>query len=105
MPVHSLGSCTLTVSNAGPATARFVTAAIALPYHLAPIWGGRSGSWFGGAGLWFVGSLAPGASVSFSVGFVALGPTWGPVLGAAFSFNRDPNVANNIATADVTVTG
>ena len=105
VPVHGLGTCTLIVANAGPATARFVTAEIVLPYRLARIWDGWGGSWFGGAGLWSVDSLGSGASITLSVSFVALGPTWGPVFGAAFSFNHDPNYDNNVATAEVNVTG
>ncbi len=105
VPAHHQGSCTLTVANAGPAPARFLTAEIVLPEGLARLPASRGGAWFGGAGLWSDRALAPGSSASFSVDFVAFRPTWGPVLGAAFSFTHDPNVANNVATARVDVTG
>ena len=109
LPLNSIGSCTLTVSNLGPATARFVNATLVLPYHLARVWTWWGvpwwgASWFGNSGLFFVGSLAPGTSVTYSVSFIAFGPTWGSVLGAAFSFNHDSNYTNNVATATVTVT-
>jgi hypothetical protein len=100
---HHQGSCTVTVANKGPATARFVTAEIVLPFGLARVPAGRGGAWFGGARLWTMGSLAPGSSASFSINFVAIRATWGPVFAAAYSFNRDPNEANNVATARIDV--
>ncbi len=101
--VRTVASCTLTVANAGPATARLVRAGISLPFRLWPL--SAPGSlWFGDSGLWLVHTLAPGASVAFTVSFRALVPGRDSVLAVALSENPDPNFANNLARATVTIT-
>jgi uncharacterized repeat protein (TIGR01451 family) len=72
----ALGSCTLTVSNAGPATARSVTADLALPFGFERV-PGAHGLWIGNVDTWFLGSLDAGSAASFSVNFVAFGSPQG----------------------------
>ncbi|MGA2473538.1 MAG: putative Ig domain-containing protein, partial [Acidimicrobiales bacterium] len=103
--VRAEASCTLTVDNAGPATAGFVTAGITLPFRFWRVSATGSGPWFGNAGVWFVRSLAPGSSASFTVTFRAWIPGRGLVVGAGLSESPDPDHANNVAVANVDVTG
>ena len=100
-----MASCTLTVANAGPATARFVAAGISLPYRFWRVSATPGGLWFGNTGVWFLRSLPPGSSASYTVSFRAsrLGAGW--VWAAGLSRSPDPDHANNVATATVTVTG
>ena len=103
--VRGEASCTLTVANAGPATARFVTAGITLPFRFWRVSSTGSSLWFGNAGVWFVRSLAPGSSASFAVTFRAWIPGRGLVVGSGLSGSPDPDHANNVAVATVDVTG
>ena len=105
VPVHAEGSCTLTIANAGPAAARFVTAGIILPFRLWQLSASPGGWWFGNAGVWFVRSLAAGASADFTVSFQARSPGQLQVVGIEYSGSPDPDHANNVAVADVDVTG
>ena len=119
VPVQTVASCTLTVVNAGPATAHFVTAAIELPHRfwrVAPSrdggWSGHEGGWSGHEGgwsdhedMWFVGPLAPGSSASFTVSFRPAKRGEGTLRASAWSGNPDPDFANNLAVAMVVVTG
>jgi len=103
-PVGAVASCTVTILNAGPSTAHFVAAEVALPF---PFWRVSSGGgwWFGHFGLWFVGRLGPGSSTSFTVSFRAVWPTSGTVWAAAWSANPDPSWSDNVATASVSFGG
>ncbi len=103
--VRSVGNCTLIVRNAGPATARFVTVELALPFRFARVGATRGGFWFGNVGTWFVGALDPGSAATFSVSFVAFFPGRDTVVGLGLAETRDSDYANNLATAPVTVTG
>jgi hypothetical protein len=103
LALHSEGSCTLRVDNAGPATARFVAADIALPYRLSRMAGSRG--WCPDLGMWFVPSLAPGSSATFTVRFRATRPGRGTVMAAALAANPDPSYANNVTAAQVLVEG
>ncbi len=102
--VRADASCTLTVANAGPATARFVTASIRLPFRFWRVSSSRGGLWFGNAGVWFVRSLSPGSSATFTVGFQARMPGRGRVVGAGISGSPDPDRADNVAVATVDAT-
>ena len=55
--VRAEAACTLTVANAGPATARFVTAGITLPFRSWRVSATPGGRWFDNAGVWLVRSL------------------------------------------------
>ncbi len=102
---QAVASCTLTVANAGPATARFVAAGISLPNRFHRLSSTPGGLWFGHTGVWFLRSLPPGASASYTVSFRAERPGVGWVWAAGLSRSPDPDQANNEATATVTVTG
>jgi uncharacterized repeat protein (TIGR01451 family) len=104
VPVRATASCTLTVLNGGPATARFVTASIALPFRFARATATGGAFWFGNVGTWFLGSLQPGSSETFAVSFRASTPGRGTVLAAALAENPDPNYANNVVRAQLQVT-
>jgi len=101
---QTIDSCTLTVANAGPATARFAAAGISLPYRFWRVSATPGGLWFGNTGVWFLRTLAPGSSASYSVSFRASRVGAGWVWAAGLSRSPDPDHANNSATATVTVT-
>ena len=101
--VRTVGSCTLTVLNAGPATAKFVAAGISLPFRFWRVSATPGGLWFGHTGVWFVRSLPAGSSATYTVSFRAQGPGRGWVWAAGMSRSPDPDHANNVATATVTV--
>jgi len=103
IPQWAVASCSFTVANAGPATAHFVTADIALPWRFWRVSASRGGWWFGTAGLWFVGSLDAGSSATFTVSFRATRPGHRSVVAAGLSANPDPNYANNVAVAPIDV--
>jgi uncharacterized repeat protein (TIGR01451 family) len=119
VPVRTVASCTLTVANAGPATAHFVRAAIELPHRFWRVpapgegwwsdheggWSDHEGGWSDHEDLWFVGRLAPGSSASFTVSFRPPKRGDGTVRASAWSGNPDPDYANNVAVATVVVTG
>ena len=102
---QAVASCTLTVANAGPATARFVAAGFSLPYRFRLVSATPGGQWFGPTGVWFLRSLPPDSSASYTVSFRAMRLGAGWVWAAGLSFSPDPDRANNEATATVTVTG
>ena len=101
--VGSIGTCALTVRNGGPATARFVTAELALPYGFERV-GAIRGFWNGNCSMWFLGTLDAGSAATFSVRFVAVGSRHHTVVGFALSETPDGDYANNLATATVDVT-
>ena len=105
VPVWTVATCSLRVANAGPATAHFVTADLALPPGFWRVSASRGGWWFGNAGMWFVGSLGPGSSATLTVRFRATRPGHPSVVAAGLSANPDPNDANNVAVAHIDVTG
>jgi len=105
VPVRTEASCTLTVANAGPARARFVAAGISLPFWFRRLSATPGGLWFGHTRVWFQRSLPAGGSASYTVSFRAGRPGRGWVWAAGLSRTPDPDHANNVATATVTVTG
>jgi hypothetical protein len=97
------GDCVLTVANAGPDTARTVTAGISLTGQLAETGCTgciRSHRVF----TWRLATLAPGGSVSFTLGVQGARPGQAAVTATASASNPDPRPANNFATAAVTIT-
>lgn len=88
---------TLTVSNAGPATATDVSSAITVPSQVTVTNSGH-GWMFGGDIIWVDESLAAGATVSYTVTFEVNAEARGSVMvdGATISQEvDDPNLANN----------
>ena len=104
VPAWTVASCSLKVANAGPAWAHFVTADVLLPRAFWRVSASGGGRWFGNAGLWLVGSLDPGASVTFTVRFRTTRPGLRSVVAAGLSADPDPNYANNVAVARIDVT-
>jgi hypothetical protein len=105
LAARTVGSCTVTVANEGPATARFVAAAVALPFSFSRVGTTGDGFWFGRSVMWFVGPLPSGASRVLTVSFRARTPVPAMLTAAALSENPDPDYANNLATARISVTG
>ncbi len=102
---HDVGTCSVSVRNAGPATAPSVTADVVLPFLLELESVPAGSTWSGNAGTWSLGDLGPGASAGFSLRFRAETPGSATVVSAVSSGEPDPTVANNAATASVAVTG
>ncbi len=82
-----------------------MTAGITLPFRLWRVSPTRGGLRFGNARIWFLRSLPPGASVAFTVSFRAWRAGPGRVVGFGASRTPDPDHANNVAVATVSVTG
>jgi uncharacterized repeat protein (TIGR01451 family) len=100
----SLGSCTFAVHNAGPATAQFVVAGLALPRWFTVVSPSGNAWWWANDGTFFCGHLPAGSTDLFIVNFRPQKTGTGVVGGAAFSLSPDPDWANNVATASVNVT-
>jgi hypothetical protein len=105
LAVQAVASCTFTVTNAGPAAARYVAAAVALPMSFARVGATGGGMWFGNGGMWYVGRLPSGASTSFAVSFRPRTAGRAVVGAAALAENPDPDYANNVTTVPLVVTG
>jgi Domain of unknown function DUF11/Putative Ig domain len=101
VPIGTVATCTLTVTNGGPATAHRVSAALVLPFGFRRMSSTPAGRWFGHMGFWFVGHLDPGESATLTVSFGSWWPTDGTVLGVGWAANPDPSRSNNVATAAV----
>jgi uncharacterized repeat protein (TIGR01451 family) len=100
----SLATCTFAVHNAGPATAKFVVAGLALPRWFTLVSSSGGGWWWGNGATFFCGPLPAGSTDLYTVNFRPQRTGMGVIGGAAFSFSPDPNWANNVATATVNVT-
>jgi hypothetical protein len=98
------GACTLAVHNAGPATARFVVAGLALPRSFTRVSSTGEAWWWGNLGTWFLGSVPEGSTEAFVVTFRPQRTGTGVLGAAAFSLSHDPSYANNVVTASVNVT-
>jgi len=96
-----VASCTLTVRNTGPATARSVVASIALPRSLTVLAVSDAGTSTSIGANWRVSSLAASTSVTSTV---SVRPAGTLAVGAAgLSTTRDPSYGNNFAAARVAV--
>ncbi len=100
----SLGSCTFAVHNAGPATAQFVVAGLALPRWFTMVSSSGNAWWWGNDATFFCGPLPAGSTDLYIVNFRPQKTGTGVVGGAAFSLSPDPDWANNVAAASVNVT-
>ena len=98
------GTCTLTVANAGPATARRITAAILLTPQLQEV------SCTGGctphphAVTWTLATLDPGASARLAITITATRPGRALLRGLAESPTPDPRPRNNFTVQTITIT-
>ena len=104
LTVGAAGTCTLTVTNHGPAKATGVAVGAAVPDTLK-VTGCSAGCWrLGGLLGWSSGSLAAGQSdsLTFTVTAVRTGSTW--VAAADGSATPDPDPFNNLAFATVKIT-
>jgi hypothetical protein len=95
--------CTLTVHNAGPASASGVIAATALSLQLRQLSCNLGCVTHGNVTVWKLGSLAAGASATVGITITAVKSGTGLVLGVAGSPVFDPRPLNNLALAVVTI--
>ena len=99
------GTCTLTVANAGPATASKITAGVALPAALSEASSTSGCARHANVFTWTLASLTSGASAKFSITVKASAAGKVLVLAAAASQNPDPHPLNNISIQQITITG
>ena len=103
MTVGGTGTCTLTVANAGPATASKVVAGLVLPAALSEVSCTLSCARHANVFTWSLASLASGASAKFAVTVKASAAGKVVVLAAAASQNPDPHPLNNIAIQTISI--
>ena len=103
MTVGGTGTCTLTVANAGPATASKVIAAIVLPAALSETSCSSGCARHGNVYVWTLASLGNGASAQFSITVKASRAGTATVLAVAASQSPDRNPLNNISLAQVSI--
>jgi hypothetical protein len=101
--VGKSGTCTLTMTNNGPAAAGSLIATVALPAALAETSCSTGCATHGNVILWKQPSLAAGASVQDTVIVKATRSGLAPVLGGAVSSSPDPKPLNNIALTAITI--
>ena len=104
MTVGGTGTCTLTVANAGPATATKMVAGVALPAALSETSCTSGCSRHANVFTWTLASLASGASAKFAITVRASAAGKVLVLAAAGSQNPDPHPLNNISVQQITIT-
>jgi hypothetical protein len=104
LKVAGTGTCTLTVTNRGPASASKVIAAVALPPSLAETSCSAGCTRHANVFSWTPSSLAEGASATYTVTVKAAAAGKALVLGAVVSASPDPDPLNNITLATVTIT-
>jgi uncharacterized repeat protein (TIGR01451 family) len=97
------GNCTLTVANAGPASASKVTAAIVLPSALTETSCSAGWARHGNVYTWTLASLGDGASTQFSITVKASRTGTATVLAAASSQSPDHNPLNNLSLAAISI--
>jgi hypothetical protein len=104
LTVGGTGTCKLIVANAGPATASKVVAAVLVPAALSEVSCTASCTRHGNVFTWALGTLASGASTSFTITVKASKAGTALVLAVAASQNPDPKPLNNIAISLIAVT-
>jgi hypothetical protein len=104
LTVGSSGTCTLTVTNAGPALATSVVAGATVPAQLKVTACSDSCSRLGGLLAWKLGSLPSGQSDTLTISVTATRTGVAIVAAADAAANPDPNLLNNVAAAKVNVT-
>jgi hypothetical protein len=103
MTVGGTATCTLTVANAGPATASKVIAAIALPAALSETSCTPGCTRHANVYTWTLASLASGASATARIILQASKTGTALVLAVAASQNPDPHPLNNIAISQISI--
>jgi uncharacterized repeat protein (TIGR01451 family) len=98
------GICTLTLANAGPATATKVVAGVLLPAALSELSCTPGCARHANVFTWTLASLASGASAKFAITVKASTAGKVVVLAAAASQNPDPHPLNNISVQQITIT-
>jgi hypothetical protein len=104
LTVGASGTCTLTVTNAGPATASRVAAGVLLPAALSELSCTPGCARHANVFTWTLTSLASGASAKFTITVQASAAGKILVLAAAASQNPDPRPLNNISAQQITIT-
>ena len=97
-------TCTLTVRNAGPAVAKNVWVALALPSSLTRVSNTGNAVWWRNLATWPVGSLNANASATYTITFKARTAGKAIIGAATASISPDPNWKNNVAAASLTIT-
>ena len=103
LTVGGTGTCTLTVANAGPATASKVIAAIALPAALSETSCSPGCARHANIYTWTLASLASGTSAKFTITVKASRTGTATVLAAAASQSPDPHPLNNISIQQISI--
>lgn len=102
--INTNATCTVTVRNAGPATARNVATAVTLPQALSVVSFTSGGVRVGNTLGWARPALAASASVTYRLTVKSSSARRVTILGAVASTTVDPNSANNTAAATVSIT-
>ena len=105
MTTGSTGTCTLTVANAGPATASKLIAGILLPAALSELSCTPACAEHDNLLTWTQASLPAGGTATFTLTIRASATGKALVLAAAAAHNPDPHPLNNIALHQVSITG
>ena len=104
LTVGGAGTCTLTVTNNGPAQAAKVTAGAVVPATLK-VTGCSANCWrLGGLLSWSLGSLATGQSDALTISVTATRTGIALIAAADGTANPDPNLLNNLAFATIKIT-
>jgi hypothetical protein len=96
-------TCTITVTNHGPASAKNVYAVAFLPSSLSSITVSTGGKLVKHTAVWTAATLASGASSTFTVSATAAARGTSTVTAVAFSSNPDPNWLNNLVLSTIKV--
>jgi uncharacterized repeat protein (TIGR01451 family) len=96
--------CTLTVRNAGPAAAKNVWVALALPSSMTRVSNSSGGVWWRNILTWKVASLNANATSTFTITCKARNTGKVVITAATASNNPDPSWKNNITAATMTFT-
>ncbi len=103
MTVSGTGSCTLTIANAGPASAGKVVAAVLLPAALSEVSCAASCARHGNVYTWTLASLAAGASSHFALTVKASKAGTALVLGVTASQNPNPDPLKAVAIQTISI--
>jgi uncharacterized repeat protein (TIGR01451 family) len=96
-------SCKVTVKNSGPATAKNVWVALALPYSLRLVSTSSGQSWWHNVVTWKTSSLSSRASKTFTVTFKPLFSGRSTLIAGTASSNPDPKWSNNATAKSITI--
>jgi len=103
LTVASSGTCTLTVTNTGPALATSVVAGATAAAQLQVTGCSNACTRLGGVVAWKLGSLPSGQSATLTVSVTAARTGTAIVAAADGAANPDPNLLNNVAAATIKI--